>query len=214
MMSNEKRARVVRAGAQIEPSEAADLLGEFSALLRQLGSPLIPLGAGGLGQGESIKEFLEAYLANALLPVELPAIAEACEHTRRGELRELIAQDQRLAEPLERTPFAGPSAQVGRLQLARLRPLRDERMVQRYLAAVDRREARGWHTLVYGMTLAVYSLPLRQGLLYYAQETLLALAGAAGRSKNMTEADLGVMLETLMARVPEAAAAALAQCPA
>ena len=43
------------------------------------------------------------------------------------------------------------------------RPLRDQRLVQRYLTAVEQGEAQGWHTLVYGLTLAVYSLPLRQG---------------------------------------------------
>ena len=49
-------------------------------------------------------------------------------------------------------------------------PLRDERVVQRYLAAVESGEAHGWHTLVYGLTLVVYSLPLRQGLLGYAHQ--------------------------------------------
>ena len=37
--------------------------------------------------------------------------------------------------------------------------------------AVERGEAHGWHTLVDGVTLAIYSLPLRQGLLGYAQQT-------------------------------------------
>ena len=104
--------------------------------MQQIGWPVIPLGGSGWWQGESIGEFLEGYLGNVLAPLDLPAIAEACGHTLRGELRELIAQDQRLSEPLQRTPFAGPSEQIGRLQLSRLRPLRDERMVQRYLAAV------------------------------------------------------------------------------
>ena len=214
MRSIENNARPPAAGAQVGQAQAADLLGDFSALLQQIGTPLFPLGSGGWPQGKPLKEVLAAYAENVLLPLELPAIAEACRHTLRGELRELIAQDQRLAKLLQRTPFARPSQQIGRMQLARLRPLRDERTVRRYAAAVDSSQAHGWHTLVYGMTLAVYSLPLRQGLLYYAQETLSALAGAAGQSRSLAEADLSQILETLMERVPDAATAALAQCPA
>jgi hypothetical protein len=44
-------------------------------------------------------------------------------------------------------------------------------VVQRYLHAVESDQADGWHTLVYGLTMAVYSLPLRQGLLGYAHQT-------------------------------------------
>ena len=114
-----------------------------------------------------------------------------------------------MAEPLLSTPFAEPSRRMGWLQLARLRPLRDDRMVQRYLAAVESGQAHGWHTVVYGITLAVYSLPLRQGLLYYSQETLCALASAAGRGKSFGESELDEMLSGLLARVPKAVEAAL-----
>ena len=34
------------------------------------------------------------------------------------------------------------------------------------------REANAWHTLVYGVTLALYSIPLRQGLLGYGYQTM------------------------------------------
>ena len=154
--------------------------------------------------------FLEDYFARLLLPRELPAIVEACGHARRGEPRELLAQDQRLAASLIGTPFAGPSRRTGRLQLARLRPLRDNRIVQRYLAAVESGQAHGWHTLVYGVTLAVYSLPLRQGLFFYSQETLSALASAAGRSKGSGDSELDEMLSGMLARVPQGVEAALA----
>ncbi|MGA2173885.1 MAG: urease accessory UreF family protein [Verrucomicrobiota bacterium] len=212
----EKSARPVGTGPEIAPSEAANLLGDFSALLQQIGSPVVsaalPSPKGGATPGEfpALQEFLEAYLSEILLPLELPAIVEACGHARRGELRELIAQDQRLNAPLRLTPFAGPSRQIGRLQLTRMRPLRDDRTVQRYLAAVESGHAHGWHTVVYGLTLAVYSLPLRQGLLYYAQETLAGLAGAAARGAGGAQSDLSRALEDLLARVPAAVEASLA----
>jgi len=56
-----------------------------------------------------------------------------------------------------------PGRRVGQSQLKRFRSLRDHRLVQRYLKAVGEGRAHGWHTLVYGITLSVYSLPLIQG---------------------------------------------------
>jgi urease accessory protein UreF len=197
-------------------SEAESLLGEFRDLFRQIGSPGVgaaldgPFWAAPLQAPATLGQFLEDYLARLLLPLELPAIVAACGHARRGELRELLAQDHGLASPLLPTPFAVPSKRMGGLQLARLRPLRDSRIVQRYLAAVECGQAHGWHTVVYGVTLAVFSLPLRQGLLYYARETLSVLASAAGRSKSFGPSELDEVLTGLLARLPEGVEAALA----
>ena len=127
----------------------------------------------------ALQTFLDTYLTQILLPLELPAIAEACGRVRRGETRELIALDRQLAGEARLAPFASASRKIGALQLQRLKPLRDERTVQRYLSAVESGRAEGWHTLVYGLTLAVYSFPLRQGLLHYARETISGLALAA-----------------------------------
>jgi hypothetical protein len=180
----EKKPRPILPGLPAARSEAEDPLGQFSALLRQVGAlpdvltPSETLTHPVAAPAGSSRAFLENYLRKILLPLELPAIIEACGHTARGELRELIAQDQRLAAALSPTPFAEPSQQVGRLHLARLRPLRDDRLVQRFLKAVESGQTCGSQALVYGVTLAVYSLPLRQGLLFYGQETLASLAGA------------------------------------
>src|ERR1700733_3954842 len=215
MRTIEKKTRLSMPGPHLAGSNAESLLGEFRALMRQIGSPAVaaeapgPFWTAALDAPSAFGQFLEDYLVRLLLPCQLPAIVAACGHARRGELRELLAQDQRMAEPLLSTPFAEPSRRMGWLQLARLRPLRDDRMVQRYLAAVESGQAHGWHTVVYGITLAVYSLPLRQGLLYYSQETLCALASAAGRGKSFGESELDEMLSGLLARVPKAVEAAL-----
>jgi urease accessory protein UreF len=216
MRPTEKNARPAVAGPDRARSEAENLLGDFRALWQQVGSPGLapessdPFWAAALDDPPALGQFLEDYLARLLLPCELPAMVEACGHAKRGELRELLAQDQRLAALLVSTPFAEPSRRMGGLQLARLRPLRDDRIVQRYLAAVECGQAHGWHTMVYGVTLAVYSLPLRQGLLYYAQETLSGLAAAASRSKSFRALQLDESLAKVWARVPAAVEAALA----
>ncbi|MGO8698691.1 MAG: urease accessory UreF family protein [Limisphaerales bacterium] len=210
----EKRPQPVLTGSPAARSEAENLLGEFSALLRQVGVPIGGITSRGTltssaaTKSRSPEVFLKNYLEQILLPLELPAIAEACGHAARGEIRELILQDQRLGAPLRQTPFAGPSQQVGRSQLMRMRPLRDDRLVQRYLKAVESGQAHGWHTLVYGVTLAVYSVPLRQGLLFYGQEALASLAGAA--ADETIEPGLSRLLEDLTGQMFAAVAASLA----
>jgi urease accessory protein UreF len=212
MRPSEKSAPASAQGPELAQSEAESLLGEFRALLRQVGSPEPdgPFWADAIKAPSAVAQFLEDYRDRLLLPCELPAIVSACGHARRGELRELLAQDRLLAGPLLSTPFAALSRRMGWLQLARLRPLRDDRIVQRYLAAVESGLAHGWHTMVYGITLAVFSLPLRQGLLFYSQETLSGLALAAGRSRGLGELETNQLLSGLLARVPAAVEAALA----
>jgi urease accessory protein UreF len=214
MRPNEESARVAP-GSEATLRQAENLLGDLCALFRQVGSPEVstdPTVASWTATVDSLpalNRFLEDYVNRLLLPMELPAIVTASGHARRGEWRDLLAQDLRLAEAMRPTPFAEPSRRMGRMQLLRLRPLRDERTVQRYLAAVESGQAHGWHTMVYGVTLAVYSLPLRQALLYYLQETISALASAAGRSKNFGELELAQMLSGLLERVPAAVEVAL-----
>jgi hypothetical protein len=171
MSANDMTARANMAGAA-EQGEAAALLGEFSALLRALGSPSAQISV-------RPAQFLAAYQTNVLGSIELPAIARARQHASRGEFRELLELDAQLAaEPLLQ-PFAAGSRRVGQVQLERLRPLRDERLAQRYLSAVEAGRAHGWHTVVYGIILAVYSWPLRQALIHYGRETMCGLAGAS-----------------------------------
>jgi urease accessory protein UreF len=187
-------------------AEAELLPGHFSALFRRIGAPqdptatfCPPLPPGGIRDGQELFHFLEGYQRRIMTDLEMPAIVRAHFHTARGRSRELLALDQEIAgEPLP-PPLASASRRIGRAQLERLRPLRDERMVQRYLAAVESGQAQGWHTVVYGLTLAVYSWPLRSGLLAYARETLQGLAHAAGRSAALSEA---VCQETLLSLLP------------
>lgn len=165
----------------IAPHDIAPLLGDPHPLLAQLGASedlTVPASASqalqlrGVRSLPALRSFLQAYQAKILVPLELPVILRAHAHASRHEVRELIALDQQLATQPKLREFAVASCRVGQRQLSRLRPLRDYRVVRRYLAAIEAGEARGWHTLVYGVSLAAFSLPLQQGLLSYAQHTL------------------------------------------
>jgi urease accessory protein UreF len=151
------------------------------------------------------------YQSQILLPFELPAIQCAHGHAARYELRELVALDRQLAaEPVLRS-FAPASRRVGRYQLQKLRPMRDQRLVQRYLRAVEGGRAHGWHILVYGLTLAIYSLPLRQGLLGYAHQTTRGFIYSAARMLRLSERQCRELFDALCAHLPEAVETLLAQ---
>lgn len=192
MRANYENARRPNEDAAVEQSEATSLLGEFSALLRQVGSP-------STDSLTNAPAFFAAYQTNVLAPIEIPAIAAAFRHAASGQCRELLALDSRLsAEPLLQ-PFADGSRQIGRWQLERLRPLRGERLAGRYLAAIESGQAHGWHTLVYGIFLAIYSLPLRQGLLHYAQETMAGWSCVASASATLDSDALRAVVDRALA---------------
>ena len=201
------------------PEEAELLAAEFSALLRRIGAPdgfpenlAARLPPGGVRPGNGLREFLEGYQTRVLVPLEMPAITRARSLAARGHLRELIALDRELDTQPVPPAFASASRRIGRAQLERLRPLRDERIVQRYLAAVEAGDAAGWHTVVYGLTLAVYSWPLRHGLFTYDRAALAGLALAAGRPPGLAGPVGGEIVQTFLLRLPDAIEQTLAAC--
>jgi urease accessory protein UreF len=210
-------ARVLRSLNRMNPlakpsltQDPAEWLGDAHPLVAQLGTAEGLASMHALGNSLTVKPitslaalrgFLQAYHEKILLPHELPAIQTAFNHSSRNEVRELIAFDQELAnEPMLRD-FARASHRVGRDQLQRLRPLRDERMVQRYLTAVESGQAHGWHTLVYGMTLVLYSLPSRQGLLGYAHQTTRGFIHAAALGLELKEMECRALFDELCGEI-------------
>lgn len=205
---------------QLALSDAAEWLGDWHPLAEQLGSTegLVTLGSVSASLRlvpvhnlPSLRLFLRNYQSQILLPFELPAIQGAHGHAARHEVRELVALDRSLAtQPILRD-FAAASRRVGQSQLRKLRPLRDQRVVQRYLEAVEGGAADGWHTLVYGLTLAVYSLPLRQGLLGYAHQTTRGFIYSAARMLRLSEHQCRSLFDSLSANLPEAVEALIMQ---
>ena len=198
---------------QLALNDAAEWLGDWHPLAEQLGSAdgLLALAsvAGELRlppvhDRVSLERALRRYQDRILVPLELPAIQAAHGHASRNELRERIALDQKLQEQAVLNKFSSASRRVGHFQLQRLRPLRDQRIVRRYLEAVDNGLAHGWHTLVYGLTLELYSLALRQGLLGYAHQTTRGFIYAASRMLHLSERQCRDMFERLCEGLPEA----------
>lgn len=147
-----------------------------------------------------LRTFLGRYRDQWLAGIELPAIRDAYHHACRGEVRELIDLDRRLAARLGKTGLANASRHTGRQQLRRLRPLR-HRTLQRYLRAVEAGEATGWHLVVFGILLALFSLPLRQGLAHYAIKTQEGLLDSAATGLALAHADREMLKEDCAAPV-------------
>lgn len=198
---------------QVALSDAAEWLGDWHPLAEQLGSAdgLVELGSVSaqlqvrpVKDVPSLRRFLRNYHTQILLPLELPPIQTAHGHVLRNEVRELVAFDQHLSKEQVLQHFASASRRVGQAQLQKLRPLRDERVVQRYLQAVETGQAHGWHTLVYGLTLAIYSLPLRQGLLGYAHQTTRSFIYSAARLLRLSEFQCRELFENACASLPQA----------
>jgi urease accessory protein UreF len=190
---------------------AGQLLGDVRALAAQLGSAAgiengaMPLAAWTQATPASpaaLREFLAAYEREVLVPQEWPVICRAWDLTTRGAWCDLIQLDREWTACADTRPFAEASFRVGRRQLSRLRPLRDHRVVQRYLEAVESGEARGWHVLVYGVALAAFAIPLRQGLINYADQTLAGFVEGVPPGASLTEGQKLELLDDVCSRLP------------
>ena len=133
----------------------------------------------------SLREFLLRYRDQSLGTREFRHIYTAYNFATQSFIRELLVLDKELAADKELAEFQLASRHVGKRQLNRLRAMKDLKLVQRYREAVNDGTAFGWHTLVYGVVLSTYSLPLRQGLLHYGRQTLSGFIQSAARSLDL-----------------------------
>ncbi|HYE33222.1 MAG TPA: urease accessory UreF family protein [Methylomirabilota bacterium] len=176
--------------------ESEELAGDLRQLAEQLGSAESVTDLAGAVPGggfetvrslSQLRDFLGEYQRDVLYARELELIQRAFLHASRNEVRELIALDEEMSREPGVQRFATASLYVGKCQLRRLRPLKDHRVVQRYLTAIEGGKAKGWHLIVYGIVLAVYSLPLRQGLVNYGSQTMQGFINAAARRLALAE---------------------------
>ena len=185
-------------------ADATEILSDVASLVEQVGSPGAPsswppgIPLGSIATLPSLKAWLTHFRQEVLGRREWPATLQAWDLARQGNARDLVALDQAWGINAVTLPFAEASRRVGQRQLNRLRALRDQRVIARYIEAIEAGRAHGWHPLVYGVYLAVFSLPLRQGLVNFGAQTLNGLARAVNRSNALSEE---TVLETVNAEV-------------
>jgi urease accessory protein UreF len=200
---------------EIAFSEAAD----WRAIEEQLGSPeestaLQPSSfasaLNAIHNLPQLREFLAHFQANILAKEELPIILRAYHHARENQARELIALDRSIKDSFANESLANASQQIGRNQLRRLRALKHERVITRYWDAVSSKQANGWHTIVFGVVLATYSIPLRQGLHHYSQQTIRGFLEAGATSLRLRRPEVNELESSLLANLPALVEKALA----
>lgn len=196
-------------------SDAADL----RALEEQLGSPDEATAIGSeafaaslthIRTPDQLREFLAHFQAKTIAQDELPTILRAYNHARQNQAREIIALDRSLQGTFGNDALASASERVGRNQLRKMRGLKTERVVTKYWDAVYRKEATGWHTVVFGVVLAVYSISLRQGLNHYGQQTIRGFLEAGAASLRLRALEVSAMETSLLADMPAIVERALA----
>ena len=144
-------------------------------------------------------------IAAALGTARVGTVLELSVLLERYRVTLLIALDESLAgtHP-EWLQLAPASQRFGTDHLKRLQPLRDERVVQRFLDATRKGRAGANHPVVFGLTMAVFSIAPRQGLADYAQSALEAVVATAAGKLNLTQADRDDLIGRSQASLPEA----------
>lgn len=193
--------------AQTVRSRAIHWLGDWHPLVRQIGiasgaTVTLPASNGQVRDLNSLRDFLSSYKTDVLILAELPTVHKAYLHAMKNEFRELRELDQRLSSEEWLKPYRECSRHAGHVHLERLGPLRDQRLVQRYRDAVRSGNACGWHMLVAGIVLSLYSIPPRQGLMDYAVHTLWNAVGQASRAIALPANDAESLVRELTADLP------------
>ncbi len=190
--------------AKLMSAEAARVLHGLHPFAARLGSPdglesltpaLSALQLAPIRSASSLRAFLHSYRDRVLLPTELPVIQKAYMLASRGQTRELVALDQAAPRGPVDMPFSELSAAIGRIQMSRLKPMKGNRVLSRYMEAVTRGEAKGWHTIAYGLILASFAMPLRQGLVHYSESALHGFVESASGLLQLSEAEQSALTQ-------------------
>ena len=166
-----------------------------------------PLDIEGVTDLRGLRLFLERYEREILRPIELPAVQSAYWFANRGQFRELLELDAELSANDLLMPFARASLSVGREQLRLLKPMYDQRMVQRFRKCVVAGEARGWNPVVFGIFLSIHSVPVREGLVQFGTQLWSGFVNGAQKSCRLPDGEctelLGEYLDRLPGRIEE-----------
>lgn len=149
-----------------------------------------------------LRSFLSRYEQDILRAIELPAVHAAYWYANRGQFKELMSLDAELSENEAIAPFAEASLAVGREHLRMLKPMYDQRMMQRFRKCVVAGEARGWNPVVFGMFLSIHSVPVREGLLQFGRQIWSGFINGAHEEHGLKSAECSELLSEYLDRLP------------
>lgn len=151
----------------------------------------------------SLAVLLEALLHDTVARIELPVIRWAYECSVRNDAKGLAELDRFLSSLPVPDALRAASRKVGRQQLRNFAPIKGHKFLRKYSAEVDDGNASGAQPIVYGMYLFLFSIPLREGLLSYAYQTVNGFAAAAARSAHIELRSLESTVAAACADLPK-----------
>jgi len=161
-----------------------------------------PFDIEAVSEMSGLRLFLERYGREILRPIELPAVQSAYWFANRGQFRELLELDAELSANVSLLPFARASQMAGREHLRLLKPMYDQRLVQRYRKCVMAGEARGWNPIVFGMFLSIHSVPVREGLLQFGRQLCSGFINGVQDSCGLPDEECTALLDETVDRLP------------
>ena len=161
-----------------------------------------PFDIEALSDLRGLRLFLDRYERDILRPIELPAVLSAYWFANRGQFRELLELDAELSANASLMPFAEASLAVGREHLRLLKPMYDQRMVQRFRKCVVAGEARGWNPVVFGVFLSIHSVPVREGLVQFGTQLWNGFVNGAQKSCRLPDGECTELLGEYLERLP------------
>lgn len=107
---------------------------------------------------------------NTIFWIELPLVLESFNLATHGKFREIIQLDKSAGAKPWISDYQENAVAAGRDQLHALSPLTDHKGIQSMIAALNRGTCLGHQPVIYGLFFNAYSIPIRQGLIYYAEQ--------------------------------------------
>ncbi len=105
-----------------------------------------------------------------VLEREIPLIASLNIDARGPAPRSLLQADSQLRSMSWTADSADVNRSAAAAQLQAMGPIGDFKPLSQYRKAMDAGRAHGWQCLAYSLFFQLYSIPLRQALVYYAMQ--------------------------------------------
>ena len=172
-------------------------MSEYAPMLNQL-----PLEIETVTSLRELRVFLARYEKEIFCDIELPAVHSAYWFANRGQFKELLSLDAELTANPTLQLFSEESLYVGRQHLRMLKPMYDQRMLQRFRKCVINGDAKGWNPIVFGMFLSIHSVPVREGLLQFGRQTWSGFINGIREQRDLPELECSLLLKEHMDRLP------------
>jgi len=113
---------------------------------------------------------LQSEIWNLILEQELDFVFKAYKFSKLGYFRDIKNLDTSYKKVVQDQEFLEISTKAATQQLLILSPLKDHKVITQYIQQVKQGGCSGIQAITYGILFEIYSIPLREALLFYADQ--------------------------------------------